>query len=179
MWLLVSNRSTMSKSFTPSFKNVQSDIERYLESEGKCETNEFGQTVYRRYDAALKLIFDSYLREAAYVPLVAHLRTWNWEWSYNDYLLALTSRLEKARNWPCLKKLWTAVIAKRKTNYNKTRKWRKALPEKIPESSLQKTRKLLLESLASLEAYAEKLGQESDISEYLEMKARVEKNGKA
>ncbi|HET7143329.1 MAG TPA: hypothetical protein VFI68_04835 [Anaerolineales bacterium] len=169
----------MPKSFTPSFKDMQKDIERYLKSEGKVEKNEHGQEVYREYPAALSLMFRLYMDEEAFVPLVTDFRKWNWEWSYNDYLLTLTARLQKTKNWPCLKHLWTAVIAKRKTNYNITRKFRKSLPEKIPESTLQKTRGLLLESLKRFEAYAAELGQESDITEYLDMMARVQKGGKA
>jgi hypothetical protein len=169
----------MPNSFSPSFKNLQKDIERYLKSQGQCETNEFGQTVYRGYDAALKLMFDAYLKERAYGPLVKHFRNWNWEWSYNDFLLTLTARLEKAKDWPGLKELWAGVIAKRRTNYNKTRKARQTVPEKVPESLLQKTRKLLLESLNSLAAYAGRLGHEADIVDYVEMQSRVENNGKA
>lgn len=169
----------MPTSFTPSFQDMQKDIERYLKSEGKCEKNEHGQEVYRGYPAALSLMFRLYMKEEAFVPLVAHLRKWNWEWSYNDFLLKLTAKLRKTKNWPCLKELWTAVIAKRKTNYNITRKYRKSLPEKIPESLLQKTRELLLESLKRFEAYAAELGQESDITEYLAMMERVQKDGKA
>ena len=169
----------MTKPFTPSFKDVQKDIERYLKSEGKYEKNEHGQEVYRGYPAALSLIFQLYMNEEAFVPLVAELRKWNWEWSYNDFLLTLTAALKKTKNWPCLKELWAAVIAKRKTNYNITRKLQKSHPEKIPESLLQKTRELLLESLIRFEASAAELGQESDIAEYLDMIERVQKGGRA
>jgi hypothetical protein len=169
----------MSKSFTPTFRDLQKDIERYLKSEGKYEKNEHGQEVYRGYPAALELMFGLYLNEEAFVPLVAHFRKWNWEWSYNDFLLTLTARLQETKNWPCLKELWIAVIAKRKTNYNLTRKYRNALPKNIPESLLRKTRELLLESLKRYEAYAAELGQESDIEEYLDMMERVQKDKKA
>jgi len=169
----------MPNPFTPSFKDMQKDIERYLKSEGKVEKNEHGQEVYRGYGDAVGLMFQQYMDEEAFVPLVADFRKWNWEWSYNDYLLKLTARLQETKNWPCLKELWTAVIAKRRTNYNITRKFRKSLPEKIPESTLQKTRELLLESLQRFEAYAAELGRESDIAEYFDMMERVRKGGKA
>jgi hypothetical protein len=86
--------------------------------------------------------------------LVAELRKWNWEWSYGDYLLELTSGLQRAGDWPLLKELWEAVVAKRRTNYNKTRTAQKSLPEKIPEELVMKTRDLLLESLHRLQGYA-------------------------
>ncbi len=169
----------MTKAFTPSFKDLQKDIERYLKSEGKVEKNEHGQEVYRGYEAALSIMFHLYMNEEAFAPLVADLRKWNWEWSYNDFLLTLTAQLENGNDWPSIKELWTAVIAKRKTNYNITRKFRKSVPQKIPESLLEKTRELLLESLQRFEIYAAKLGQESDIAEYIEMMERVQKAGKA
>ena len=169
----------MSAAFTPSFQQFQKDIERYLEGQGKREKNEHGQTVYRGYPAALSRMFREYIEEEAFAPLVAELRTWNWEWDYNDYLLELTECLQKAGDWPLLKELWAAVIAKRRTNYNKTKKAQRALPEKIPEALVTKTAELLLESLGRLQRYASVLQQESDAREYLEMSSRVEKRIKA
>ena len=71
--------------------------------------------------------------------------------------------------------LWAGVIAKRRTNYNKTKKAQRAVPEQIPESSVFKTRELLLESLYQLQRYASALQEESSIIEYTEMIARVER----
>jgi hypothetical protein len=165
----------MNKSFTPSFQNIHKDIERYLKSEGKYEKNEHGQTVYHGYQAALDQMFHAYLEKEASAPLVAEFRKWNWEWGYNNYLLDLTARLQDTGNWLLLKELWGAVIAKRRTNYNKTKKAHKALPEMIPEELVTKTRELLLDSLYRLRSYASELQQESGVEEYLEMIARVEK----
>jgi hypothetical protein len=169
----------MNRSFTPSFQHFLQDIERYLASEGKCEKNEHGQTVYRGYQAALSGMFRDYVEKEAFAPLVAEFRKWNWEWGYNDYLLELTKCLQEARQWPLLKELWAAVIAKRRTNYNKTKKAQRALPDTIPEDLVTKTRELLLESLHRLQNYASELQQESDVREYVEMIARVEKRIKA
>jgi hypothetical protein len=169
----------MNKPFTPTFQHFHKDIERYLKSEGKYEKNEHGQTVYRGYQAAVDLMFHAYLEKEAFAPLVAEFRTWNWEWGYNNYLLGLTARLQDTGNWFLLKELWGAVIAKRRTNYNKTRKAHKALPEKIPEELVTKTRDILLDSLYRLRGYASGLQQESGVEEYLEMIARVEKRIKA
>jgi hypothetical protein len=167
------------KAFTPSFQHLQKDIERYLESIGKREKNEHGQTVYRGYPDALSLMFRQYIEQEAFAPLVAELRKWNWEWSYSDYLLELTECLREARNWPLLRELWAAVIAKRRTNYNKTRKARTAVPDRIPEDLVTKTRELLLEALHRLQGYASELQQASDVTEYVEMIARVERRIKA
>jgi hypothetical protein len=169
----------MNKAFIPSFQHFQKDIERYLKSEGKCERNEHGQTVYRGYQAAVAQMFRAYIEKEAFAPLVAEFRKWNWEWDYNDYLLDLTARLQEARNWPLLKELWVAVIAKRRTNYNKTKKAQRAVPERIPEKLVTKTRELLLDSLYRLRSYASELRQESEVGEYLQMITRVEKRIKA
>jgi hypothetical protein len=169
----------MNKPFTPTFQNFQKDIECHLKSEGKCDKNEHGQTVYHGYQTSLDQMFRAYLAKKAFAPLVAEFRKWNWEWGYNRHLLDLTAHLQDAGNWLLLKELWGAVIAKRKTNYNKTRKARKSLPEKIPDELVTKTRELLLESLYRLKGYAFDLQQESEVGEYLDMIARVEKRMKA
>jgi hypothetical protein len=169
----------MNKSFTPTFQNFQKDIERHLKSEGKCEKNEHGQTVYHGYQTSLDQMFRAYLAMKAFDPLVAEFRKWNWEWGYNNYLLDLTTHLQDAKNWLLLKELWGAVIAKRKTNYNKTKKAQKAFTEMIPDELVKKTRELLLDSLDRIRNYAIELQQESDIGEYVDMIARVEKRIKA
>ncbi len=165
----------MSPPFAPSFQDFQKDIERYLKSAGKAEKNEHGQIVYRGYDAALSKMFRLYVDREAFAPLVAEFRKWNWEWSYGDYLLELTACLRRSRDWPLLKSLWTAVVAKRRTNYNKTQKARKRVPDKISEELEEKTRRLLLESLFQLRDYASGFGKESEIEEYAAMTARVER----
>jgi hypothetical protein len=167
------------KRFAPSFRHFQKDIERRLMSEGQCEKNEHGQTVYRGYPAALSRMFREYIENQAFAPLVAELRKWNWEWSYSDYLLELTECLREGRHWPLLNELWAAVIAKRRTNYNKTKKAQRAVPDRIPEDLVTKTRELLLESLHRLHGYASELEQESDVREYVEMISRVEKRIRA
>jgi len=169
----------MSRVFTPSFQHFHKDVERYLESEGKCEKNEHGQLVYRGYPAALEQMFRAYLDKEALAPLVAELRKWNGEWSYGDYLLELTSSLQRRKDWPLLKELWAAVVAKRRTNYNKTKKAQKSLPEKIPAELVTKTRDLLLDSLHRLQGYASECGHKSDVGAYVEMIVRVEQRMKA
>jgi hypothetical protein len=165
----------MTRSFSPSFQHFQTDIELYLKSEGKCEKNEHGQTVYQGYPAALSRMFRIYLEKGAFAPLVAELRKWNWEWNYGDQLFELTSGLQEAGDWPLLKELWAGVVAKRRTNYNKTKKARKEVPDKVPEELVTRTRELLLDSLRRLERYASALGHETDVGEYVEMIVRVEK----
>ena len=165
----------MNRSFMPSFQHFHQDVEDYLKSEGKCEKNEHGQTVYRGYQPAFEQLFRTYIEKEAFAPLVAEFRKWNWEWSYDDHLVELTLGLQQARDWPLLKELWAAVVAKRRTNYNKTKKAQKSVPKKIPEELVHRTRELLLDSLYRLQRYASELGHESDVGAYLEMIVRVEK----
>jgi hypothetical protein len=165
--------------FVPSFQHFQKDVERSLESEGKCEKNEHGQTVYRGYQEAVDWMYRAYMAKNAFAPLVVEFRNWNWEWGYNDYLLELTAKLQAAKNWPLLKELWAAVVAKRRTNYNKTAKARKAAPEKVPEELVTKTRELLIDSLHRLRSFASELQQEAEVGEFLEMISRVELRKKA
>ena len=172
-------RIAANTSFTPSFQDFHKDVERYLKSEGKCEKNEHGQTVYRGYPAALDLMFRIYVDHEAFAPLVGELRKWNWEWGYSDFLLELSSGLQRKQDWPLLKELWAAVVAKRRTNYNKTKKAQKSVPERIPEELVTKTQNLLLESLYRLQQYASELGHESDVTEYSAMIVRVEKRLRA
>ncbi len=169
----------MKIAFTPTFHNFQDDIERFLKGMGKSEINEHGQMVYHGYQAAVEFMFNVYIKKEAFGPLVAEFRKWNWEWGYNNYLLDLTKYLNSAGNWLLIKELWSAVIAKRKTNYNKTKKARKAFPDKISEEVVIKTKMLLLDSLYKLRTYATKLQHEATIGEYLEMISRVENDKKA
>jgi hypothetical protein len=165
--------------FAPSFQHFQEDIERLLKHEGKVEQNEHGQTVFRGYQAALDQMFRAYLENEACAPLVAEFRKWNWEWDYGDYLLILTTRLQEKGDWSLLKELWSAVVAKRRTNYNKTRKAQKSYPEKIPYDLVEKTNGLLLDSLHRIREYAIACNRESEIDEFVEMAGRVERGLKA
>lgn len=169
----------MTAAFTPSLKDLQRDVERYLESAGQCEKNEQGQKVYRGYQAAFSQLYRLYMDREAFGPLVAEFRKWNWEWNYDVHLLELTSALHRRGEWSLLEELWAAVVAKRRTNYNKTRKARRSVPERIPKELVTKTRDLLLESLHRIQRYASELGHASDVTAYVEMTARVEKEMQA
>jgi hypothetical protein len=120
-------------------------------------------------------MFRIYIEKEAFAPLVVEFRRWNWEWAYGDYLIELTDHLRRSKDWPLLKSLWAGVVAKRRTNYNKTKKARNRVPDEIPEALVEKTRGLLLDSLLQLRRYASELGREADIAEYVVMIGRVER----
>jgi hypothetical protein len=129
--------------------------------------------------ALLSAFSEGHRAQEAFAPLVDEFRKWNWEWDYDRYLLDLVARLQDTGNWPLRKELWGAVIAKRRTNYNKTRKAQKAFPEKISDALVTRTRELLLDALYRLRSYAAELHNTSDVEKYLEMTARVEQRRNA
>ena len=124
----------MNPSFEPSFRHFHNDIERYLKSEGKCEKNEHGQTVFHGYYEAFPEMFRAYIDENALAPLVEEFRKWNWEWHYDDHLLELTLALQQARDWPLLKELWAAVVASAEPTTTRPRRLRRPFPKRSRKS---------------------------------------------
>lgn len=169
----------MTRPFAPTFRHFQDDVERYLKAQGTVEKNEHGQTVFRGYQPAVTLMYRTYIEKGAYAPLVTEFRGWNYEWSYDEHLLELTSHLLRVKDWALLERLWSGVIAKRRTNYNKTKQAQKAVPDKVSMESVAKTRDLLLESLRRVEGYAKELGRSADVGAHVEMMRRVERGLKA
>jgi hypothetical protein len=159
--------------FSPSFLKFQADIEAYLATEGKRERTKDGFIIFHGYDHALRLMFNRYLEHESYEPLVSHFRAWNWEHSYNDYLLRLTDALRERRNWPLLKLLWSGVISKRRKLYNDIRKLERKSPGKVPSSSAQASRDELLESLERVRSYSGEIGNAEDSISYELMISKV------
>jgi hypothetical protein len=105
----------MHDQYQPDFKNLQKDIERYLTSIGKREKRNDGMIVFRGYEDALQLMFKRYLAAGALEPFAKHLKTWNWEHSYNDFFSELTAELKRVDDWFNLELLWgKGVIQKRR-----------------------------------------------------------------
>ena len=169
----------MSRSFAPSFQHFQKDVERYLKSKGQVEKNEHGQTVYRGYQAELARMFRTYIDKEAFAPLVAEFRKWNWEWSYDEHLLELTSRLHEKQRLAAAQGALGRRRCEAQNQLQQDQEGSEGLPDKIPEELVTKTQDLLLESLYRLQRYASELGHESEVGEYVEMIARVEKRLKA
>ena len=169
----------MTPKYLPSFKDLQRDIERYLVSVGKCEKQKDGMLVFRGYDDALRLMFRLYLEEGALTPLAKHFRSWNWEHSYNDFLLDLTSALKANADWPNLQLLWEkGVIRVRKKQYNDIWKIEKNDPGTIPAESAQSSKELFLSSLDDIIALAQEFGTSEDVNKYSEMAQKVREGKK-
>lgn len=168
----------MTPPFSPSFVKFQADIEAYLVAQGKRERTRDGFIVFRGYDSALKHMFGRYLKASAFEPLVAHFQTWNWEHSYNDYLLSLTRSLRAKRDWTLLNRLWSGVIAKRRRLYNDIRKLERKSPGTVPATSVRNSRVKFLESLRRVRSYSIELGSPEETEAFEKMISRV-KDGKS
>ena len=156
----------MPASFSPSFKSLQKDIEAYLTAQGKRTRTADGFVVFHGYEGALKLMFERYLGHGAFDALVSHFRVWNWETSYNDYLIRLTDALRAERDWPRLKRLWSGVISKRRKLYNDLLRMQRRTDPARSSPSLESARERLLDSLGRAKTYATELGSESDAAAY-------------
>jgi hypothetical protein len=159
--------------FSPSFVKLQADVEGYLVAQGKREKAKDGFVVFHGYSDALALMFDRYLEEEAFDPLVSHFRAWNWEHSYNDYLLHLTDALLRRRDWPLLRLLWSGVVSKRRRLYNDTRKLERKAPGTVPASSVKASREKLVETLERVRSYSVQIGSAEDAKTYGDMLSRV------
>lgn len=163
----------MPDTFSPSFAKFQADIEGYLVAQGNREKTKDGFVVFHGYDDALALMFNRYLEEEAFDPLVSHFRVWNWEHSYNDYLLRLTDTLLRRRDWPLLRLLWSGVISKRRKLYNNIRKLERKAPGTVPASSVKASREGLIETLERVRSYSVQLGSDADTKSYENMLSKV------
>lgn len=165
--------------FEPHYSDFQKDIERYLRSRGNCEKLNDGTIKYSGYEDALSEMFQTYIRQRALAPLVTHFRRWNWELSYNDYLLRLSDQLLIARDWKNLRDLWNGVLAKRKAHYNKVWKIEKDSPGKLPTQTIQDCKARLLDTLGRLLSFSRDFGATAKLVEYEQTVAKVEAGRKA
>jgi hypothetical protein len=159
----------MGPPFEPKFNDFQGDIECYLRHLGNTQTTKDGMVVFHGYDEALKWMFRQYIAVAAFDPLVAHFRRWNWELSYNPFLLGLTKSLAERQDWPRLKLLWDGVIAKRRKLYNDVRKIERRKPGALPADTVHQSRERLLETLRRVRSMSEEFGSPQDSEAYSQM----------
>ncbi len=164
----------MVRAFSPSFVKFQADIESYLIAQGKRHKTEDGFIVFHGYDEALQVMFDCYLEAGAFEQLVQHFRSWNWEHSLNDYLERLTQTLLERGDWPLLKRLWSAVISKRRKLYNDIRKIERRTPGTISLSSVTASKEKLLEALERVKSYSQAIGSPEETESYEQIVFKIE-----
>jgi hypothetical protein len=152
--------------FQPRFDNLQKDIERYLTSAGKYSKTPEGMIMFRDYEDTLKILFDRYIQHRAFAPLVSHFRSWNWEYTYNTFLVELTDALRADGDWPQLKRLWDGVVAKRRKLYNDLLKLRKRDPRAVTRESLVQARDRLVETLGRVREMSVQHGTVEDTDQY-------------
>ena len=169
----------MANSFTPSFQNLDKDVERYLVSQGKFKKLKNGMIRFHGYYEAQEFFFRVYLEKKAYDPLISNLRYWNWEVGDNKFLDELTEKLNEAKDWPRLKKLWGSVMSKRRKLYNQMTDIMRKDQGAIPLKDFNNAKRLLLATLNRLLAMAEKYGASDEIAIYSKMVERVGKGRKA
>lgn len=92
-------------SFTPGFKDLDRDIDRYLDKFGDWDRS--GPTpMVRGYDEALRKVFDLYLEHEAYDAVVHYLlKCRNNELCLNDDFLRASDHLKRAGQVNRLKRL--------------------------------------------------------------------------
>jgi hypothetical protein len=163
----------MPDDFVPRFRSLQADVESYLTSLGKRERRKDGSIAFRGYDQGLASMFERYLEHEAFEPLVSHFRAWNWETSYNDYLLRLTDALREKRDWPLLKRLWAGVVSGRRKLYNDMTRIEKQSPGTLPAPSVEAARRRLLETLERVRSYSAELGPAEEALRYAQLIDRV------
>ncbi|HXV83776.1 MAG TPA: hypothetical protein VEG60_28295 [Candidatus Binatia bacterium] len=166
--------------FKPGFIDLQRDIEGYLVSIGKREKTKDGTIVFRGYDDALKKMFNWYRKEGALAPLVKHLRSWNWEYGYNEFLTELTSSLKGTADWSNLQLLWEkGVLRSRKKLYNDMWKIEKDAAGTLTAKSFAGATERLLETLRDLTVLALEYGAADDVEKYRKLIHKVENGRKA
>ena len=160
--------------FEPRFDVFQKDVERYLMYLGNVEKGKDGQRVFRGYEEALARMFHLYLARGSLAPLVTHLRRWNWEYTYDDRLLDLTSALEERRDWPGLRRLWDAVIQKRRKLHSDLSKIRERDPDAVSAEKVGEARDRLMETLGRVRALSRAMGADEDTARYSATMERIE-----
>jgi hypothetical protein len=170
---------TRGAGFEPGFDNLQKDVERYLASVGKSTRTAAGMIVFHGYDDALRMLFGQYLERRALAPLVSHFRAWNWEYTYDPFLLDLTEALAAERDWGQLQRLWGAVIGKRRKLYNDLLKLRKRDPDAVGPEVLAGAKVRLLETLNRVRDMSADLGTPDDTSTYSRLIRNVEAERRA
>ncbi len=96
------------------FKDIESDIERWLDKHGTKEVLPSGQICIRGYDAAKEQVVDAYFAKHAHEALVAFALK-----GYRDqpFITRLSQALLKARDSRRLRRLWEALVAEAKLSY--------------------------------------------------------------
>jgi uncharacterized protein (DUF2267 family) len=130
--------------FKPSFKNLDRDIERYLDKFGVWDRS--GPTpMVRGYDAAVREVFDMYVKQNAYDAIVRYLlEARTYDHGLNDYFVEASDVLRRERQFNRMRKLWRGAIAAQKQHFWELLTYSKALNV---SKSLADARNLVLSTM--------------------------------
>ncbi len=139
------------KSFHPNFKDLDRDIERYLDKFGDWDRS--GPTpIVRGYNAAVRKVFDMYVEQRAYDAIVQYLLTaWTYNQGLNDYFIEASELLRREQQFNRARKLWRGAIAAQKQYFWELQAYSRTLDV---SKSLEEAKSL---TLSSIDQYKELL----------------------
>lgn len=140
-----------------TFRNLDRDVERYLDKYGE-HTTIGGHPAVSGYDKAHEYVFDAYLQAKAYDAVVDYLLTFNWEAGINDWLRKCTAALRSDGRLSNIKRLWRGVVAKQKLNFWQLHGVRQEAG--ISSKQLAEAKALALASMRTLRELVVELGDE-------------------
>lgn len=107
----------MKKPFQLTFKNLDRDIERYLDRYGTPDKIGSASCI-RGYEEAQQVVFNAYLEHRQF-EAVAHYITscWNWDWGVNDFFFKASDFFRREGQLNRLKRVWRAAIAVQKEHF--------------------------------------------------------------
>lgn len=148
------------EAFKPSFKNLDRDIERYLDKFGDWDYS--GMTpMVRGYDKAMRGVFDAYVEHEAYDAIVHYLlvaRTY--EQGLNDYFWQVSDLLRQEGQVNRLKRLWHGAIAAQKSHFWELHAYARKTDV---EKSLEEARQLVLGTMRQFRDILMQFDQRVDV----------------
>lgn len=147
-----------------TYKNVDKDIERWMEKYGVPDTLDMGPgipptQVLRGLDKAEEYVFDNYFKNKAYDALVAYVMNLN---HISDYESPLEKRLNKAliadKQTDKLKRLWQTIISKKKLQYFEILAYHKKVPDRIPAKQVEEHKKYVIAGMQKFSKILEEVG---------------------
>ena len=138
-----------------TFRNLDRDIERYLDQHG-TNTTIGGYPAVFGYDKAQQYVFHAYLEAKAYDAIVDYLLAFNWEVGINEWLGTATEAFRRDGRLGNVKRLWRGVIAKQKRVFWELHAIRAEAG--ISRQQLSDAKKLALSSMGILRELAIELG---------------------
>lgn len=149
-------------SFTPSFKDLDRDIDRYLDAFGDWDRS--GPTpMVRGYDVALRTVFDLYLEHESFDAVVHYLlKHRNNELGLNDDFFKASDRLRRDGQVNRLKRLWRGVVSVQRLYFWELRGYREVVQI---DKSIAEAKKVALDTMSQYRDILVAFDMQDDIRE--------------